>query len=151
MRKQLTSETLSSGQLAEQAGLTRGALRLYEKHGLIEPVQRTEAGYRAFSPDTVITLKAIKVVCKAGFTLTEVRALLALVELEPFNAKNMSQALTEKIEQVDQRITHLARFKRFLTRVSADPNMLLDPNCDAMLELAMEKSVLKPKKITPRK
>jgi MerR family transcriptional regulator, copper efflux regulator len=134
---QPTLETLTSGQLSIETGLSRGALRLYERHGLIKPELRTSAGYRMFSADTVVTLNAIKVASKAGFTLAEIGDLLGLIDEEHFSAATIRKALHLKIQQVDEKIHHLTQFKRFMERVAKKPEMLLDPNCDAMLELAM--------------
>jgi DNA-binding transcriptional MerR regulator len=128
---------LTSGQLGTATGLSRGAIRLYEKYGLITPERRTSSGYRVFSADTVVTLNAIKVACKAGFTLAEVGDLLGLIDAEPFSSAAMKQAIKLKIAEVDEKIDHLNQFKRFMQRVSKNPEMLLDPACDAMLELAM--------------
>jgi DNA-binding transcriptional MerR regulator len=133
----MSSQLLTSGQLGAATGLSRGALRLYEKYGLISPERRTSSGYRVFSEDTVITLNAIKVACKAGFTLAEVGDLLAIIDAEPFSSAAIKKAIQQKIEEVDSKIDHLNQFKRFMQRVSKDPAMLLDPACDAMLELAM--------------
>jgi MerR family transcriptional regulator, Zn(II)-responsive regulator of zntA len=127
---------LSSGQLANQTQLSRGALRLYEKHGLITPTHRTTSGYRMFTADTVVTLNAIKVACRAGFTLAEVRDLLGLVDAEIFSPAAVRATLNEKIAEVDARIIHLQQFKRFMSQVAKKPEILLDPACDAMLELA---------------
>jgi DNA-binding transcriptional MerR regulator len=128
--------TLTSGQLAAQTKLSRGALRLYEKHGLIAPEHRTASGYRVFAAATVVTLNAIKVACNAGFTLAEVRELLGLVDAEAFSSSAVRATLQEKIAEVDARIVHLQQFKRFMQQVAKKPEILLDPACDAMLELA---------------
>ena len=134
--------SLSSGQLAAQTQLSRGALRLYEKQGLIRAEHRTASGYRVFAADTVITLKAIKVACNAGFTLSEVRELLGLVDAESFSPTAIRATLNGKIAEVDARIAHLAQFKRFMRQVAKKPEILLDPACDAMLELAALSSAL---------
>jgi DNA-binding transcriptional MerR regulator len=128
---------LTSGQLGTATGLSRGAIRLYEKYGLITPERRTSSGYRVFSADTVVTLNAIKVACKAGFTLAEVGDLLGIINAEPFSSVAIRRAIKLKISEVDEKIEHLNQFKRFMQRVSKEPEMLLDPACDAMLELAM--------------
>jgi MerR family transcriptional regulator, copper efflux regulator len=144
------SATLSSGQLAAQTQLSRGALRLYEKYGLITAQHRTSSGYRVFAADTVVTLNAIKVACNAGFTLAEVRELLGLVDAEVFSATAVRSTLKEKIAEVDVRIAHLQHFKRFMQQVAKKPEVLLDPACDAMLELAaMASTKSNTKKVSP--
>jgi DNA-binding transcriptional MerR regulator len=136
-KKPSIPQYFTSGQLGAATGFSRGAIRLYEKYGLITPERRTSSGYRVFSADTVVTLNAIKVACKAGFTLAEVGDLLAIIDAEPFSSAAIRKAIKEKCEEVDHKIAHLNQFKRFMQRVSKNPTMLLDPACDAMLELAM--------------
>jgi MerR family transcriptional regulator, copper efflux regulator len=133
----LRPKTLSSGQLSLETGLSRGALRLYEKHGLIQPEHRTTSGYRVFSLETVVTLNAIKVASKAGFTLAEIGDLLTLIDADNFSASKVKSALQQKIDEVELKIIHLNQFKKFMQQVAKKPEMLLDPDCDAMLELAM--------------
>ena len=41
---------LTIGELAKRAGLRTSALRYYEREGLLEPAERTEAGYRLPPP-----------------------------------------------------------------------------------------------------
>jgi MerR family transcriptional regulator, copper efflux regulator len=131
------TQFLTSGQLGVATGLSRGAIRLYEKYGLITPARRTISGYRMFAVDTVVTLNAIKVACKAGFTLAEVGDLLLIIDAEPFSSAAIRAAIKQKIEEIDEKVDHLIQFKRFMQRVAKDPKMLLDPDCDAMLELAL--------------
>jgi MerR family transcriptional regulator, copper efflux regulator len=142
--------TLSTGQLAALTQLSRGALRLYERQGLITAQHRTSSGYRMFSADTVVTLNAIKVACNAGFTLAEVRELLGLVDADTFSAAAVRSTLRVKILEVDARIAHLQHFKRFMQQVAKKPEILLDPACDAMLELAaLATSQAQTEKIAP--
>jgi hypothetical protein len=56
---------------------------------------------------------------------------------EPFSSAAIKRAIKLKIEEVEVKIDHLNQFKRFMQRVSKKPEMLLDPACDAMLDLAM--------------
>lgn len=66
---------MGSAECARRTGLTVRALRVYERHGLIEP-KRTGNGWRCYGPrelrqlNVVVTLKAF------GMTLTQIRALL---------------------------------------------------------------------------
>jgi MerR family transcriptional regulator, copper efflux regulator len=148
INRTIPANPLSTGQLATRTQLSRGALRLYEKHGLITPTHRTASGYRMFTADTVVTLNAIKVACRAGFTLAEVRDLLGLVDAETFSPSAVRATLQEKINEVDDRIVHLQQFKRFMQQVAKKPEILLDPACDAMLELAAMASVELPQSKT---
>jgi DNA-binding transcriptional MerR regulator len=68
---------LTIGQLAKRAGLRPSALRYYEAEGLLEPAGRTEAGYRLYDATSVNTARLIRRAQRLGFSLAEIRALLA--------------------------------------------------------------------------
>jgi len=54
----MTTATMHIGELATATGLTVKALRHYESVGLLEPVARTESGYRVFRVQDVERLYA---------------------------------------------------------------------------------------------
>jgi DNA-binding transcriptional MerR regulator len=67
---------LTIGQLADQAGLARSALRYYEEQALIRPAARTRAGYRLYAPATVDRLVFIQRAQRLGFSLADIKAML---------------------------------------------------------------------------
>ena len=69
---------LKIGELAKQTGVTRDTLRFYEKHDLVTPSSRNEAGYRLYSADDVQRVHFILSAKKVGFTLKEIHQLLSL-------------------------------------------------------------------------
>jgi hypothetical protein len=46
-------EGLLIGEVAAKSGVSRKALRLYEKAGILPPPRRTESGYRVYSSETL--------------------------------------------------------------------------------------------------
>lgn len=56
------------GELATAAGTTTKALRFYEQAGLLKAPDRTPAGYRNYSADTVARLEFIRRSQSAGLT-----------------------------------------------------------------------------------
>ena len=69
---------LKIGELAQHAGISRDALRFYEKHGLITPSNRTDSGYRLYSKSDVLRISFILSAKEVGFTLNEIHQLLEL-------------------------------------------------------------------------
>ncbi len=67
---------ITIGELARQVGLRPSALRYYEAEGLLEPGDRTEAGYRLYDPATAGTIRLIRRAQRLGFSLAEIRTLL---------------------------------------------------------------------------
>ena len=48
---------LNIGQVAKRTGITVETVRFYEKQGLIAAPQRSDSGYRQYSPETVKRLE----------------------------------------------------------------------------------------------
>lgn len=68
------------GEAAGQAGTTAKAIRYYESIGLIREAERTAAGYRDYGPDDVERLIFIRSTQRLGFSLDEIREVLAFRE-----------------------------------------------------------------------
>lgn len=70
------TDLLTIGQLAERSGLKRSALRFYETQGLLQPAQRTEAGYRLYALEAESQVRFIQRAQRLGFSLTDIRQLM---------------------------------------------------------------------------
>lgn len=66
---------LRIGDVVKRTGLTERAIRLYEVNGLFR-AQRTAAGQRVYGEDTLRTLAIVRVLKRAGFSLSEIRKLM---------------------------------------------------------------------------
>jgi DNA-binding transcriptional MerR regulator len=66
------------GKLAGQTGVSNDTLRYYEQEGLIQPAAKSPAGYRLYDRDSVRHIHFIKHAQSCGFTLAEIRELLAV-------------------------------------------------------------------------
>lgn len=109
--------TLSIGQVAEQAGISVSAIRYYERNGLL-PVAERVSGQRRFAEETVRRLGIIDVAKQAGFSLGEVRALLASID-EGAPAHEQLQALAaRKLPEVDALIERARRMRDWLAVAS---------------------------------
>lgn len=69
---------LPIGELSKRTGCNIDTIRYYEKIGVLAPPLRTEGGHRIYGPDHVRRLSFVRRARGLGFTLEEVRALLAL-------------------------------------------------------------------------
>jgi DNA-binding transcriptional MerR regulator len=68
--------SLSAAECARRTGLTVRALRVYERHGLIEPA-RSGKGWRCYGQRELQRLNVIVTLKAFGMTLAQIRALLA--------------------------------------------------------------------------
>jgi DNA-binding transcriptional MerR regulator len=75
MAKPEKSISMGIAECARRTGLTVRALRVYERHGLIEP-KRTGNGWRCYGPRELQRLNVIVTLKSFGMTLAQIRTLL---------------------------------------------------------------------------
>jgi MerR family copper efflux transcriptional regulator len=68
---------LQIGEVADRVGLSLRTVRYYEEQGLLTPESRTAGGFRLYSETQVDRLALIKQMKPIGFTVQEMRELLA--------------------------------------------------------------------------
>lgn len=110
---------LSIGKVARGAGLAIDTVRYYEREGLLAKPARTAAGYRQYSRDAVLRLRFIRQAKDLGFTLSEIRELLALRVAPGKSCSDVRVRAHAKIAEVEQRIENLTRVKRALVKLAA--------------------------------
>ena len=65
------------GEVAERLGLSLRTIRHYDEEGLVKPSARTEGGFRLYGEEDIERLALIKRMKPLGFSLQEMRELLA--------------------------------------------------------------------------
>jgi MerR family copper efflux transcriptional regulator len=95
------------GGVAKKIGLTPDAIRFYERTALLPRPSRTAGGFRQYADTDVDTLRFIRQAQGLGFTLKEVRELLALRgnRLQPCSP--VSLRLQKKLLQVRRKLRDL--------------------------------------------
>ena len=110
--------TLKSGELAKQAGVNVETLRYYEREGFLPKPDRTESGYRLYPASEVQRVRFIKRSQELGFTLKEIKELLAL-RIDPGHSAGEVKELTDqKIQVIEQKIQVLQAMKTTLLELS---------------------------------
>ena len=136
---------LSSGALCQQAGVTRGMLRVYEREGLLGPPPRTAAGYREYPADSVQRLLAIRQLKEVGFTLHEIALLLAERDTGDISPARVRKLAAEQLLVIDQRIARLQVVREYAAAVAAgDLGVLDDPECQFLLQFLQAGHSVKP-------
>lgn len=109
---------LTISRLARLAGVNLETIRYYEREGLLPRPPRTQSGYRIFPNDAARRLRFIKRAQQLGFSLTEIRELLAL-QVKPGAKRNEIRARAEaKILDIEQKIKTLTAMKRSLAQLT---------------------------------
>jgi len=129
---------LTSGQLRDATHLSRGALRLYEREGLIAPPPRSEGGYRLYPEETVDLVEAIKLMKSLGFGLAEIREFLAL--LGGGDERQLRLAASRHVTEIDARIAGLSELREGLQGFIDGYDFAQDEECVAMARLLRRRS-----------
>jgi MerR family copper efflux transcriptional regulator len=111
---------LMIGQVARQAGVGVETVRFYERQGLIHEPPRRDSGYRQYSLDTVARLRLIRRAKELGFSLKEIKELLALRADRTTTCADIKGRAEAKITDIEAKIQSLQRIKRALKRVTKD-------------------------------
>lgn len=111
---------LKISEVAERSNVNIETVRYYEKRHLIPEPPRTEAGYRLFSSEDVERIKFIKRSQELGFTLNEIKKLIAISEDESrFEPGEVFHFATQKIQEIEAQIKDLEKIKSSLQELSA--------------------------------
>lgn len=115
---------LQIGELSRRTGCNIETIRYYERIGLLPRPLRTEAQYRVYRSDDVHRLTFVRRARELGFSLDEVRALLAL------SADQRRETCVE-VREVAAR--HLADVRAKVADLRAMERVLVDAvrQCDA--------------------
>jgi len=113
------ADTLTIGKVAKRSGLAVETLRFYERRGLIEPRERTGAGYRLYDPAVLRRLRFVRRAQALGFSLDEIAELLALSDNPAESAAEVQRLTRAKIADIETRISDLRRMRDGLAALEA--------------------------------
>jgi MerR family mercuric resistance operon transcriptional regulator len=105
---------LTSGQLAKAAGVNLETIRYYETIKLMPPPPRTEGGRRTFDDTHVQRLKFIRRSRELGFSIDEIRALLALSAPNQGSCAEVKDIAAKHLAEVRSKIADLAKLEGIL-------------------------------------
>lgn len=111
-------EQLTSGRLAAQGGVNLQTIRYYERCGLLPKPPRGPSGYRAFPADAVRRVRFIKRAQALGFSLQEIRELLAM-RVGRGRRCDVRQRAEAKVANIDAKLRALRRMRRALAGLVA--------------------------------
>lgn len=130
-------EMIGIGALAKRAGVGIDTVRYYEREGLLEPTRRLASGYRRYGHFEVSRLRFIRRAQALGFSLKEIRELLALSSLS--DVAKVKRKAEAKLTDVERRIAELERVRSGLSRlVKACPGHGRAEDCPILRSLGGE-------------
>jgi len=94
-------------------------IRYYEKIGLLATPARTDSNYRVYDQDDLARLTFIRRAREIGFTIDQVRSLLAFSDQREGDCCTVTALTEEHLAAVEQKIADLTVLKNHLTNLLA--------------------------------
>lgn len=110
----MPDEPMTRSEVAAEADVNPETLRYYERKGVIPDPPRTAAGYRQYDASYVQRLQFIQRGQELGFTLQEIKELLALRIDEDRTCDDIRQHAAKKKEEVEEKLRDLRRIRSAL-------------------------------------
>ena len=111
---------MRSGQLARQTGVSTDTLRHYERLGLLALPQRTAGNYREYPPTSPQRVELIRRALTIGFSLPELKTILAVRDKGGAPCRHVRDLLRSKIHNLDQQIRNLVSLRAEMNRLSGE-------------------------------
>ncbi len=105
---------LTIGNVAKLAEVHIETLRYYERKGVVPRPPRTISNYRRYPEDTVRRVRFVKHAQELGFSLKEIKELLALRGTRGKGCRNVQQRAAAKITEIEEKIRSLQGIRRAL-------------------------------------
>jgi Cu(I)-responsive transcriptional regulator len=124
------------GQAAEASGVSAKMIRHYEENGFIPKAGRTVAGYRIYRDADVHLLKFIRRARDLGFSLQEIKSLLALWTNRRRASGDVKKLVEKHVKELDTKIDELQAMRRTLVNLAHHCHGDDRPECPIIDDLA---------------
>ncbi len=132
MKHDTSGKGLHRAALARRTGCNLETIRYYEKIGMMPEPPRTEAGYRVYDGGHVERLRFILRARELGFSLSEIRGLLALVDHGTQTCAEVKERTERHLADVREKIADLRRIERILAETAAKCSGDEVPDCPVL-------------------
>ncbi len=109
---------ITIGKVAARTGCNIETIRYYEKESLLPPPGRTEGGHRIYTTEMVERLVFIRRCRELGFSMTEIRGLLSVVDGEQVSCERVKHIAEIHLQDIRSKIADLRKMERTLHDLS---------------------------------
>ena len=127
---------MNIGEAAKASGVSTKMIRHYESIGLIDAARRTDAGYRLYSERDVQVLQFIHRSRTLGFSLEQIRTLLALWQDKQRASKDVRAMARQHIDELDRKIADMQAMRRTLETLATRCHGDERPDCPILDDLS---------------
>lgn len=128
---------LNIGETAKASGVSAKMIRHYEAIGLTGAAQRTDAGYRVYTGRDVQVLQFIHRSRELGFSLEQIKTLLALWQDKRRASKDVRAMARQHIAELDAKIASMQAMKRTLETLATKCHGDERPDCPILDDLSL--------------
>ena len=134
----LETTAMNIGEAASASGVSAKMIRHYESIGLIGAARRTGAGYRVYARQDVQVLQFIHRARALGFSLDQIRELLALWQDKGRASADVRALARAHIEDLNRKIAEMEAMRRTLERLAASCHGDSRSDCPILDDLAAQ-------------
>ncbi|MFN4261653.1 MAG: heavy metal-responsive transcriptional regulator [Gemmataceae bacterium] len=127
-------------QLAHAAEVPTTTVRYYERIGLVRPEDRSQGNYRLYGDESLRMVKFIRAAQAIGFTLDDVKALLAAPGSNAASCRKVQTLIEERLTEVAQRLKDLRHVQHVLKRALEKCQETERADCCHVIETLRESS-----------
>ena len=130
---------IAIGELSRETGSKIETIRYYERIGLLPEPRRRPGGYRSYGADDIARLRFIRRARQLGFTLVQVRELLALAQAAGDVARADARRIAAAhLAAVETKIADLRAIERVLGDLIRECEAGRMPRCPLIEALSEE-------------
>ncbi len=130
---------ITIGEIARRTGVGIDTVRYYERSDLLPKPARRASGYREYALEDVHRLRFIRRAKEIGFSLDEIRELLALSNDRERGVRGIKARAQARLQETESRIRQLQRVRAGLkTLIAACPGHGALESCPILAALAGE-------------
>lgn len=114
-------ERLRIGDIATRSGVTRDAIRFYERSGLLDQPGRTKSRHRVYDASTLERIRLVRQLQNCGLTIGDIKEIVFLRDADrPVASKRLMDVLRRRLAFLEERIASLESCRSRLIDVMRD-------------------------------
>ena len=140
---------MNIGEAAVASGVSAKMIRYYEEVGLMAPAGRSAGGYRRYAGADVQTLRFLRRARSLGFSVAQMRELLALWRDENRASADVKRLALAHAAQLEEKAQAIAEMSRALRHLADRCEGNHRPDCPIIDELALAGGAAPPARSGP--
>ena len=120
MKAESANGALSSGELADLAGVSRDTLRHYERKGVLPRPLRGHNAYRQYPPEALQRVQLVRRALSVGFTLDELAKVLKVRDAGGAPCEEVRKLAAQKLINVQDQLRELTELRDELQETLSD-------------------------------